>query len=146
MTTILPIEEEVSVSKKQDSVVLFNHLPQNIIQSFSNACQGIQFLEFKPENLLTAKVFVDTIIGLTPSLIKAMLNGCIPIVPYCIEVEKLLEGKGYIYNKYEEVRPLVNKAMASQTSPHEIRELANSCSTDKQDFINKWNHILGRSV
>jgi len=28
----------------------------------------------------------------------------------------------------------------------EIRKIANSCFTNKQDFVNKWNHILGRSI
>ena len=146
MTTILPIEEIKPISKKQDSVVIFNFAPPDIVQAFTSACQDIKFLEFKSENLVSSKVFVDTVIGLTPHLIDAISYGCIPVVPYCIEVEKLLEGKGYLYNNYEEVSSFVNKALASETSHHEIRELASSCFTNKQDFINKWNHILGRSI
>jgi len=144
--TILSIGEPKPVSKKQDSVVIFNRTHQSIMQSFASACQGIQFLEFIPDNLVSSKVFVDTIVGLTPHLIDAMSYGCIPIVPYCSEVEKLLEGKGYIYNGYEDISGLVQKALASETSQQEIREIADSCFTDKQDFINKWNHVLGRNI
>lgn len=146
MTTILPIKEDSGFSKKQDSVVMFNHGPPNIIQAVSSACQSTKFLEFKLENLESSKVFVDTIVGLTPHLVQAMSYGCIPIVPYCLEVEKLLKGKGYIYNGFEDINALVQKSLASGTSQQEIREIANSCVTSKQDFINKWNHTLGRRV
>jgi len=146
MTTILPVEENRSFSKKQGSVVIFNHGPPNITQAVSSVCQSTKFLEFKPENLESSKVFVDTIVGLTPHLIKAMSYGCIPIVPHCIEVEKLLDGKGYIYNGFEDINALVQKSLASETSQQEIREIANSCFGSKQDFITKWNHILGRRV
>jgi hypothetical protein len=146
MTTILSVEEHRPISKKQDSVVMFNHGPPKITQAVTSVCQNTQFLEFKPENLESSKVFVDTIIGLTPHLIEAMSYGCIPIVPHCIEVEKLLEGKGYIYNGFEDINTLVQKSLASETSQQEIRKIANSCFTNKQDFVNKWNHVLGRSI
>jgi len=146
METILPVMQDKPVSKKEETVVLFDHIPPSIIQAFVYACKDIEFLEFKTENILSSKVFIDTIVGLTPHLIEAMSYGCLPVVPYSIEVEKLLEGKGYLYNKYEDVKPLVQEALASKTSQHEIRELANNCSTNKQDFINKWNHTLGRSI
>ena len=146
MITIPPIVEPSPVSEKQDSVVIFNQAPANIVQAFSSVCQGIQLLEFTPDNLVDAKVFVDTIVGLTPHLIEALSLGCIPVVPYCLEVEKLLEGKGYIYKGYEDVSPLIQKALASDTSQYEMREVADSCFSNKQDFINKWNYVLGRSI
>jgi len=145
-TTILPIGEHTDISKKEDSVVIFNHAPAQVVQNIISAYQGSQFLEFSPDTLSGSKVFLDTIVGLTPHLIEAMSYGCIPIVPYCREVEKLLEGKGYIYKDYKDISPLIHKALASNTSQHEIRKIADSCFTDKQDFINKWNHILGRSI
>ena len=146
MTTILSIGEPKPISKKQDSVVIFNPTHHSIMQAFTSACQDIEFLEFTPDNLGSSKVFVDTIVGLTPHLIDAMSYGCIPIVPHCSEVEKLLEGKGYIYNGFEDISDLIQRALASETSQQEIRELADSCFTDKQDFINKWNHTLGRNI
>jgi len=146
MTTILYVEEHRPISKKQDSVVIFNHGPPNIVQAVTSVCQSTEFLEFKTENLVSSKVFVDTIIGLTPHLIEAIAYGCIPIVPHCIEVEKLLEGKGYFYNGFEDINTLVQKSLASETSQQEIRKIANSCFANKQDFVNKWNHVLGRSI
>tara|TARA_R110000751_G_scaffold79643_2_gene160456 strand:+ start:163 stop:1029 length:867 start_codon:yes stop_codon:yes gene_type:complete len=146
MTTILPVEVWEAASKKQDSVVIFNHVPSGIVQAMTSLCQDIQLLEFSPDNLSSSKVFLDTVIGLTPHLIKAMSYGCIPIVPYCSEAKKLLGGKGHMYHKYEDINNLVRKALESETSQHEIRELASECYTSKKDFINKWNHILGRSI
>jgi hypothetical protein len=146
MTTILPVEVSEPVSKKEDSVVVFNKIPSGLMRSFAASCQGAQLVDFTTDNLSSSKVFLDTIVGLTPHLLQAMSHGCIPIVPYSSEVEKLLQGSGYIYHGYEEIGSLVHKALASETSQHEIREISGGCYTNKKDFINKWNHILGRSV
>ena len=146
MTTILPVETWEAVCEKRDSVTVFNNVPNEIVQAVTTSCHNVQLLEFSPDNLASSKVFLDTVIGLTPHLVKAISYGCIPIVPYCNEVEKLLGGKGHMYYKYEDINPLVHKALGSNVSQHEIRELASECYTSKKDFINQWNHILGRSI
>tara|TARA_R100001163_G_scaffold12639_1_gene11803 strand:- start:28869 stop:29735 length:867 start_codon:yes stop_codon:yes gene_type:complete len=129
------------VLQKQDVVCLFTNCPPQTVKGVTAAAQH-QLLPFSLENLAVSKVFLDTAIGYTEHLMLALAYGCIPVVPYCEEIEGILNGKGYIFHKYEEVSTCVEKALADKSDSHSIKETFFNCLTTKQDFINKWNHIL----
>ena len=143
--TIPPVYKDTTSENKNESVCIFQHVPANIIAAFSSASKVQTLLEFNPDNLVSSKVFLDTIVGLTPHLIKALTFGCIPVLPYSVEAERLLGDKGYFYNGYEDLSELIQEAMSSNISQYEIRDLASKCFTSKEDFINKWEYVLGRS-
>ena len=115
------------------------------MQAFHSASKVENLLQFNTDNLASAKVFLDTVVGLTPHLIKALSFGCIPVLPYSVEAERLLGDKGYFYNGYDEISKLIQDAMSNTVSQYEIKDLASKCFTNKQDFINKWEYVLGRS-
>jgi len=142
---IPPVYKDTPSENKKKSVCIFQHVPNDIMRAFHSASKVENLLEFNSDNLLSAKVFLDTIVGLTPHLIKALSFGCIPVLPYSVEAERLLGDKGYFYNGYEELSGLVQEAISSSISQYEIRDLASKCFTSKEDFINKWEYVLGRS-
>tara|TARA_R110002020_G_scaffold718_9_gene3583 strand:- start:2149 stop:3015 length:867 start_codon:yes stop_codon:yes gene_type:complete len=143
--TIPPIHKDIASVNKEDSVCVFEHVPPNIMQAFHSASKVENLLQFNTDNLASAKVFLDTVVGLTPHLIKALSFGCIPVLPYSVEAERLLGDKGYFYNGYDEISKLIQDAMSNTVSQYEIKDLASKCFTNKQDFINKWEYVLGRS-
>ena len=146
MVTIPPVEKDIASGNKQNHICIFEHVPPNVLQAFQSACSPHKFAQFNSDNLLSAKVFLDTIVGLTPHLIKALSFGCIPVLPYSVEAERLLGDTAYFYKGYDEVLGLIEDAMASNISQYQIKDVASLCFTNKQDFINKWKYVLGRSI
>lgn len=145
--SVVPYVEEdspIGLSKKENTVCIFNHVPTSIVGSVATASQHPDPLEFNHNNIASSKVFLDTMIGYTPHLLEALYHGCVPVVPHCDEIERLLAGLGYMYKDYSEIKGCINAAKNDKTDRGRFREIYQRSITSKQDFINKWNYILGR--
>tara|TARA_R110000803_G_scaffold68103_5_gene129864 strand:- start:1418 stop:2056 length:639 start_codon:yes stop_codon:yes gene_type:complete len=140
------VEEEnlTGLAKKEDTVCVFDKVHPSIFNGVTLAAQNQKIIGFNEQNISSSKVFLDTIIGYTSHLLEALSYGCVPVVPHCDEVERLLGGVGYMYKNYSEISGYIESARKDQTDRNRFREIHQGCITSKQNFINKWNYILGR--
>ena len=138
-------EQPIGPSKKENIVCLFDQAPPTIVNGVVSAAQCSDLVAFNEQNMSRSKVFLDTIVGYTPHLLAALSYGCVPVVPYCDEVERLLGGLGYMYTNYSEIAGHIKSAKNDLADKNKFREIHRGCMTSKQNFTNKWNYILGRN-
>jgi len=132
-------------AKKENTICFFDQVPPTIVNGVVFAAQDSDLVQFNEQNISRSKIFLDSVVGCTPHLLAALSHGCIPIVPHCDEIERLFGGLGYIYKNYSEIAGHIKSARNDQTDKNRFREMYENCMTSKQDFTNKWNHILGRN-
>ena len=125
--------------QKDQQFCLFDRLEKPVLNRYSGALKDVNCLTFSEENLLRSRVFIDTVVGITEHLIKAIQNNCFPVCPYSKEVQDLIEGNGLIYNDLQEltrhIETIKDKETFNTLSPDKY-------SISEDEFVKSWEEVL----
>jgi hypothetical protein len=140
--TIPKMKSGIIHSKKTEDICLFDKLHKNIASRYSGVLRDRKWVSFSDQNLAKSRIFLDTNIGITPYLIKAIESSCFIICPYSKEAEQLIGDKGLLYNTFEELSDHIKYTKENDIDGSTMQDIIAENLISKDDFITAWENIL----
>ena len=137
--TIPNIIDNITVTAKDEQFCLFDKLEKPALNRYLGALKGINCLSFSKQNLLRSRVFIDTVVGVTEHLIKAMQNNCFVICPYSEEAQDLVGEGGLTYKDFEELAKHIQAVKDEVT--FNITDPSKYCILENE-FVRSWEKVL----
>lgn len=140
--SIPKVQKGVVHSLKTNEVCVFDKINKAMMSRYSGVLKGLEWLPYSDSNLLKSKVFIDTIIGITPHLIKAIESSCFVICPYSKEAEQLIGDRGLLYSTFEELSQHLQYIKENEIDGSKMQDIIEQNLTSKDEFIASWESIL----
>ena len=137
--TIPNIMSDTIIAPKDEQFCLFDKLEKPVLTRYLGALKDIKCLTFSEDNLLRSRVFIDTVVGVTEHLIKAVQSNCFIICPYSEEAQDLIGENGLTYRGFEELAKHI-QTVKDEVNFKMIDPSKYCISEDK--FVRSWEKVL----